>query len=397
MYRFGELNVARVRRILAGDTTPEPVPPRGKPPALCPSCPHRTVFEILRKLDCIVSGDIGCYSLGALPPLEAMDSLVCMGASIGMGLGLRHVLPEDQARRVVSVIGDSTFVHSGITGLVEMVYNPPQTGHVVLILDNGTTAMTGLQEHPGTGRSLDHRPAGKVVFEDLGAVAGRRLHDRDRSLARPRSLRAYPRPEPGFQPPECHHRATAVPAGRRQDQAVRAVPVDQLAAHPERGLSPTVFRPPFITAQHARPKKLHEAMPHAPTTNVVVAGLGGQGVLKASDILAEAAFAAGLDVKKAEVHGMSQRGGSVTSDVRFGDEVLSPMVPPGEADFLLVLAADQLDVHRGMVRDGGVTITPDDVDSAALPHRRSLNVALLGVLSRHLTIPPSAWQASHPR
>ena len=95
-----------------------------------------------------------------------------MGASIGMGLGLRHVLPEDQARRVVSVIGDSTFIHGGITGLVEMVYNPPPTGHVVLILDNGTTAMTGLQEHPGTGRTLGHEPTGQVVIEDLARSLG---------------------------------------------------------------------------------------------------------------------------------------------------------------------------------------------------------------------------------
>jgi len=110
-------------------------PASGKPPALCASCPHRVAFGALKTLDCIVAGDIGCYTLGALPPLEAMDSQLCMGASIGMGLGLRHVLPEPQARRVVSVIGDSTFVHSGITGLVEMVYNPPSTGHVVLILE----------------------------------------------------------------------------------------------------------------------------------------------------------------------------------------------------------------------------------------------------------------------
>jgi indolepyruvate ferredoxin oxidoreductase, alpha subunit len=85
------------------------------------------VFEALKNLDCIVAGDIGCYTLGVLPPFEAMDSCVCMGASIGVGLGLRHVLPPEQARRVVSVIGDSTFVHSGITGLVEMIYNPPPT------------------------------------------------------------------------------------------------------------------------------------------------------------------------------------------------------------------------------------------------------------------------------
>ena len=81
-------------------------------------------------------------------------------------------MPPDQARRVVSVIGDSTFVHSGITGLVEMVYNPPPTGHVLLILDNGTTAMTGLQEHPGTGRRLDHEPTGKLSFEELARALG---------------------------------------------------------------------------------------------------------------------------------------------------------------------------------------------------------------------------------
>ena len=172
MYRFGELNVPRVRRILAGDTSPEPVPPRGKPPELCQGCSHRDVFEVLRDMGCIVSGDIGCYTLGVLPPFSAMDTCVCMGASIGVGLGLRHVLPDEQARRVVSVIGDSTFVHSGITGIAEMVYNPPKTGHVVVILDNGTTAMTGQQEHPGTGRSLHHDPTGKISFEALAKAMG---------------------------------------------------------------------------------------------------------------------------------------------------------------------------------------------------------------------------------
>ena len=171
-YRFGELDVARVRRILAADDSPEPVPPKGKPPELCQGCSHRTVFETLRDLQCIVAGDIGCYTLGVLPPFSAMDTCVCMGASIGVGLGLRHVLPEEQARRVVSVIGDSTFVHSGLTGLAEMVYNPPPSGHVVLILDNGTTAMTGQQEHPGTGRTLNHAPTGKIRFEDLARAMG---------------------------------------------------------------------------------------------------------------------------------------------------------------------------------------------------------------------------------
>jgi indolepyruvate ferredoxin oxidoreductase alpha subunit len=166
-FRFGELNVDRIKRIIAGDASRELTPPPGKPPELCHGCPHRSVFTALRNLDCIVASDIGCYTLAVLPPFEACDTCVCMGASIGVGLGLRHALPPEQARRVVSTLGDSTFIHSGITGLVEMVYNPPETGHVVIILDNGTTAMTGLQEHPGTGRTLDHQPTGKVVIEDL--------------------------------------------------------------------------------------------------------------------------------------------------------------------------------------------------------------------------------------
>ena len=126
-------------------------------------------------------------------------------------------------------------------------------------------------------------------------------------------------------------------------------------------------------------------------TSIVIAGLGGQGVLKASDIVAEAAFHAGFDVKKAEVHGMSQRGGSVTSDVRFGRQVLSPMAPAGEADFLVVLAPDQVEPNRNRLRPGGGLIEPGAVPENSLRNKRSLNVALLGVLSRKLAIPESAW------
>jgi indolepyruvate ferredoxin oxidoreductase alpha subunit len=183
MFRLGELNVSRVRRILAGDVSPEAELPPGKPPALCPGCGHRSVFAALRNLGCIVSGDIGCYTLAVLPPFEAVDSCVCMGASIGVGLGLRHALPPEQAKRVVSVIGDSTFFHSGITGLVEMAYNPPPTGHVVLVLDNGTTAMTGFQEHPGTGRTLDHSATAKASIEGLARAVGvRNVHVIDPTL-----------------------------------------------------------------------------------------------------------------------------------------------------------------------------------------------------------------------
>lgn len=171
-YRFGEMSVERVRRLLGLTTAPEPLPLRGKPPQLCDACPYHPVYSALRQLDCIVAGDIGCYSLGVLPPYTAMDTLVAMGASLGVGLGLRHVLPAEEARRVVSIIGDSTFVHTGVNGLIEMVYNPPETGHVLIVLDNGTTAMTGQQEHPGTGRTLEHDATGKFSIEGFARAAG---------------------------------------------------------------------------------------------------------------------------------------------------------------------------------------------------------------------------------
>ena len=171
-FRYGELNIDRVRKLIARDNSPEPAPVTGKPPALCPGCPHRTAFEVLRDLHCIVANDIGCYGLGVLPPFEAVDMSVCMGSAIGVGLGMRHVLPAEQAKRVVSVLGDGTFMHTGINGVIEMLFNPPETGHVVLILDNGITAMTGMQEHPGTGRKLDHSGTNKIVFENVLTAMG---------------------------------------------------------------------------------------------------------------------------------------------------------------------------------------------------------------------------------
>lgn len=129
-------------------------------------------------------------------------------------------------------------------------------------------------------------------------------------------------------------------------------------------------------------------------TNIIVAGIGGQGVLKGTDILAEVALRAGYDVKKSEIKGMSQRGGSVTGDVRFGKQVFSPMVPNAEADYLLVLEATQVEPNRHMLRAGGVLITPDAVDIDKLPTKKALNVALLGALSAHLPIAEDLWLAA---
>jgi indolepyruvate ferredoxin oxidoreductase, beta subunit len=128
--------------------------------------------------------------------------------------------------------------------------------------------------------------------------------------------------------------------------------------------------------------------------NVVIAGIGGQGVLKASDIVVDAVFAAGHDVTKSEIHGMSQRGGSVHSDVRFGPRVLSPMVSDGEADYLVVLSADQVPVNLHRLRPGGRCIGPDDAAGLAIPNPRMLNVALVGVLSAHLPLGAALWEAA---
>ena len=121
--------------------------------------------------------------------------------------------------------------------------------------------------------------------------------------------------------------------------------------------------------------------------NVVVAGLGGQGVLKVTDILGEAVFRAGYDVKKSEVHGMSQRGGSVSSEVRYGETVASPMVPAGEADVLAVLEATQVDVAKPVLKADGILITPEDLPLDKLQNPKALNTMMLGAISKYVDIP----------
>ena len=141
-----------------------------RPPVLCPGCPHRAFFHVLKKMNAIVTGDIGCYTLSVLPPLEVMDTCVCMGASIGSALGMKRAMSPEDGRPVVAVIGDSTFVHSGITGLIDAVYN--NTAAVICILDNSTTAMTGGQEHPASGRRLNGDHASKLDLVGLVRAVG---------------------------------------------------------------------------------------------------------------------------------------------------------------------------------------------------------------------------------
>ncbi len=136
-----------------------------RPPNMCPGCPHRATFTALKKNKVYVAGDIGCYTLGALPPLGMLDNCLCMGAGIGIASGLARTLDDVAKGKAVAVIGDSTFFHSGMTPLLEMAYNG---GHsTLLILDNRITAMTGAQQHPGTGFTLREEPSVKVSVEKL--------------------------------------------------------------------------------------------------------------------------------------------------------------------------------------------------------------------------------------
>ena len=125
-------------------------------------------------------------------------------------------------------------------------------------------------------------------------------------------------------------------------------------------------------------------------TNVLFAGIGGQGIIKASDLLTEAAFRMGYDVKKSELHGMSQRGGSVSSDVRFGKKVFSPMIPHGEADFLLAVTEDQIEVCAAYLKPGCVIIKPSDFPDE-IANSKMLNTAMLGKLNQHLKFPEELW------
>jgi indolepyruvate ferredoxin oxidoreductase alpha subunit len=182
----GELDPAVVRRCaIEAGLLPQPVEADGSPPAtdsgpplparpplLCPGCPHRGMFVVTNKLKLVVNGDIGCYTLGFLPPLSALHTCGCMGASIGVAHG---VSKAGIAQKHVAVLGDSTFFHTGMPALLNVAYNQSDT--VVLILDNRTTAMTGHQENPGTGKTLMEQPTYAVEFGQLARAMGfQRVH-----------------------------------------------------------------------------------------------------------------------------------------------------------------------------------------------------------------------------
>ncbi len=170
---IGEYSQSLIREKLLGgkpniQSFGEAVPAR--PPVMCPGCPHRGLFYALNRLGVTVFGDIGCYTLGAAPPLSAMDTTICMGASISGVHGFNKARGEQSAQSSVAVIGDSTFMHSGVTGLIDIAYN--QGISTVLILDNSITGMTGHQQNPTTGYTIKGDPTAKISIEKLCEAVG---------------------------------------------------------------------------------------------------------------------------------------------------------------------------------------------------------------------------------
>lgn len=170
MDEFSQNQIAAImgKEVPEGITLDENIPVR--PPVMCAGCPHRGMFYTLSKNKCTVLGDIGCYTLGAVAPLSAMDVTLCMGASISSVHGFNKALGAESENKTVAVIGDSTFMHSGMTGLANIAYN--QSNSTVIILDNSITGMTGHQQNPTTGYNIKGDPAGKINLEALCKAMG---------------------------------------------------------------------------------------------------------------------------------------------------------------------------------------------------------------------------------
>lgn len=172
--KVDEYSAALLRSKILGEkaadtvSAAEAVPVR--PPVMCPGCSHRGVFYVLHKLGLNVSGDIGCYSLGCAAPLSSIDSIICMGASVSAAHGMEKAAGRDFAKKTVAVLGDSTFIHSGITGLIDIVYNKGTS--TVIILDNSITGMTGHQQNPSTGFTIRNEPTRQVDLVKLAEAVG---------------------------------------------------------------------------------------------------------------------------------------------------------------------------------------------------------------------------------
>ena len=443
--RDGELSVGLIR---AAFGFPEPahaaaqadVP--GRPPALCPGCPHRLVFKELSRCKAIVTGDIGCYTLGALPPLSAMDTCVDMGASVSMAHGFELAFAGREHRPVVAVIGDSTFAHSGLSSLISTVYN--KGAGTVCILDNRTTAMTGRQGNPFNGETLQHRPSRELdmegVLKALGIEDVRTVDPHDARAVR-RALKEATSATDTLS--VIVFRAPCVLLERHREPAFEVS--SQCTAC---GVCITLGCPAISKGEFNRPGAYRSRHVHrlravravlrtrlhrsglggdpmsSNTKTVLLCGVGGQGTILAADLLARAAEESGLDVKVSEIHGMAQRGGAVTTVVRFGDKVQSMIADLGSVDCVVSFETTEALRNLPYVKEGGSLFVNDEsikplpvaTGRASMPEHarerlrdagamlipatelarkagttKAANVVLLGALSRALGFPTDVW------
>jgi indolepyruvate ferredoxin oxidoreductase alpha subunit len=318
--RDGELSPDSVRKALGLEVvscyrTPEIVSPR--PPALCAGCGHRDVYEALNEVikeykEARIFSDIGCYTLGALPPFRAIDSCVDMGASITMAKGASEagIFPS------IAVIGDSTFTHSGMTGLLDCVN--AKSNVLIIISDNETTGMTGGQDSAATGRIHAICQGIGVEAEHLRAIVPLKKNDEEMKQIIRDEIN-YPGVSVIVPCREC------IQTHARKAKNRAANPSPQKKTEPE--YEPHTPATPLPREEGRREK-----------CDIILAGVGGQGILSIAAVIGEAALQNNLYMKQSEVHGMSQRGGDVQSHLRISNQpVASDLIPSGSADVILSL------------------------------------------------------------
>ena len=379
------------------DAPPLPV----RPPVLCAGCPHRASFYAVKQAmkgeKAVFCGDIGCYTLGNAKPLDMCDTCLCMGAGITIAQGIGRV---DKGTKCFAFIGDSTFFASGLTGVVNAIYN--QADLTVVILDNSTTAMTGHQPHPGTGQTLMGEITAaidpKVVLQGLGVKTIAEIDPLDhvlavetvKKVASEEGVKAiifrYPcivkfKPQ-GAKAKVDEQKCVGCQKCIRELGCPGLILKDKKAFIDDRQCTGctlcqsvcafgAIVCPPHPTREELIAQNLPKAQkPQAPKTtpsqikeapsiekNIILCGVGGQGTVLASRLLAATAMRLGLEIKTAETIGMAQRGGSVVSHIKIGKNIHSPIIGEKEADLILGFEIAETLRNLRYLKDGGKIIT----------------------------------------
>ena len=379
------------------DAPPLPI----RPPVLCAGCPHRASFYAVKQAmkgeKAVFCGDIGCYTLGNAKPLDMCDTCLCMGAGITIAQGIGRV---DKGTKCFAFIGDSTFFASGLTGVVNAIYN--QADLTVVILDNSTTAMTGHQPHPGTGQTLMGEITAsidpKVVLQGLGVKTIAEVDPLDHELAvktvreiaaekgvkaiifrypcivkfKPQAVKAKVDEQKCVGCQKCI-RELGCPGlilkgkkafiddrqctGCSLCQSVCAFGAIVCPPHPTR--EELIAQNPPKAQKPQAPKTTPSQIKEAPgiEKNIILCGVGGQGTVLASRLLAATAMRLGLEIKTAETIGMAQRGGSVVSHIKIGKNIHSPIIGEKEADLILGFEIAETLRNLSYLKDGGKIIT----------------------------------------